>query len=104
MTYAVALLSKLPAGTNQRHVKCAAECLGRPMAITHTLELSSYTYGLKGDLLGARLGYEQPKKVYSEMEETVQTAESRDHCNHNLQLIEGAKDGKVELTAPSTLK
>ncbi|KAG8754613.1 hypothetical protein FRC14_004917 [Serendipita sp. 396] len=104
MPYAVALLSKLPSGTNQRHAKCAAERLGRPMAIAHTLELSGHMYGLKGDLLGARLGYEQAKKVYSEMEETVQRAEPRDHCNHNSQLIEGAKDGKVELTAPSTLK
>ncbi|KAG8805788.1 hypothetical protein FRC17_005335 [Serendipita sp. 399] len=77
-----------------------AQQVGAPLAIAQTIELSGYAYGMKGDLYGSRLGYEQAKKIYYEIEKTNQTRENIDDCIYNLQQIEDAGGWDVWLRAP----
>ncbi|KAG8825968.1 hypothetical protein FRC18_010178 [Serendipita sp. 400] len=84
-----------------------AERVGSPLTIAQVLELSGYAYGMKRDLLGGRLGYEEAKKAYSEMGPLAYITEGLDRCRYNLWQIEIAEgghvvveDGHIELRVP----
>ena len=77
------------------------EELGQPLSIAQVLELSGYTYAKKQDLVGARLAYEEAKKVYHSMEKTEQTEVCGDKCGWNIrQILESDSNGDVWLDPP----
>ena len=78
-----------------------SEQLGHPLAIAQVLELSGYAYAKKRDFVGARLAYEEAKKVYADMVKTDQTQECEDMCERNIRSIsERDSDDDIELDSP----
>ncbi|KAF8722322.1 hypothetical protein AX14_009900 [Amanita brunnescens Koide BX004] len=80
-----------------------SEQLGYPLAIAQILELSGYAYAKKRDFVGARLAYEEAKKVYGGMVRTAQSQECEETCGLNLRTLleHGSSDGDIELDPPT---
>ena len=78
-----------------------SEQLGDPPSIAQVLELSGYTYAKKRDFVGARLAYEEAKKLYAGLVKTDHIQECEDMCERNLRTIsERNSDGDIELDSP----
>ena len=74
--------------------------LGDPLGIAQVLELSGYVYAKKRDFVGARLAYEEAKKVYGSMVKTQQIQYAENSCEGNLDILERNLDGDIELNPP----
>ncbi|KAF8643040.1 hypothetical protein AX14_009655 [Amanita brunnescens Koide BX004] len=78
-----------------------SEQLGHPPAIVSVLELSGYAYSKQRDFVGARLAYEEAKKMSAGMVRAPQTQSREDRCERNLRaILERDSDGDIELDPP----
>jgi tetratricopeptide (TPR) repeat protein len=76
------------------------EELGFPGSIADVLELSGYAYAKKRDFVGARLAYEEAKKVYAGMARMKLTEYHEVRCERNLRAILERDSDDIELDPP----
>ena len=78
-----------------------SEEFGSPHSIAQFLELSGYAYAKKRDFVGARLAYEEARKIYAGLVKTIQSQKHEGYCEKNLRtILERDSDGDVELYPP----